>query len=250
MIAYLDNSATTRPTEGVAGAMVQSMRDGYFNPSSLYAPAVEAEKAMRACRELIARSVNAQPDGVFFTSGGTEANNLAILGAAAARRSPFRAVVAASEHPSVLSAFDELRALGHEVDVVPVDRSGQIEWAALDGALAKGPALVSAMQVNNETGAVLDCAREGELEPIGLLPNPWAELRFAARSEGVVHLDDLLLRRVRLGMLLPEGGLALLPRIRRIVQPELGWSDQRWETEEKEYRRIWKTYYSPAPGKP
>jgi glycerol-3-phosphate dehydrogenase len=101
-----------------------------------------------------------------------------------------------------------------------------------------------------ETGAVLGCALDGELEPIGPLPNPWAELRFAARSEGVVHLDDLLLRRVRLGMLLPGGGLALLPRVRRIVQPELGWSDQRWETEEKEYRRIWKTYYSPAPGKP
>ena len=101
-----------------------------------------------------------------------------------------------------------------------------------------------------ETGAVLGCALDGELEPIGPLPNPWAELRYAARSEGVVHLDDLLLRRVRLGMLLPGGGLALLPRVRRVVQPELGWSDQRWETEEKEYRRIWKTYYSPAPGKP
>ena len=159
MIAYLDNSATTRPTEGVTGAMVQSMQDGYFNPSSLYAPAVEAEKAMRACRELIARAVNAQPDNVTFTSGGTEANNLAILGSMAARRGPVRAVVMASEHPSVLSAFDELRARGHEVDIIPVERVGQIVWDALDAALAKAPAFVSAMQVNNETGAVLDAEK-------------------------------------------------------------------------------------------
>lgn len=159
MIAYLDNSATTRPSEGVAGAMLQSMRDGYFNPSSLYAPAVEAEKAMRACREQIARAVNAQPDSVYFTSGGTEANNLAILGSVAARKGPVRAVVSATEHPSVLAAFDELRARGHEVDVIGVDRAGQLDWDALDEALAKGPALVSAMQVNNETGAVLDAPR-------------------------------------------------------------------------------------------
>ena len=159
MTAYLDNSATTRPSDGVTEAMVQTMRDGYFNPSSLYAPAVEAEKAMRACRELIARSVTAQPDSVYFTSGGTEANNLAILGSIAARRGLVRAIVAASEHPSVLAAFDELRARGHEVDVIPVDRAGQIEWGSLDVALMKGPALVSAMQVNNETGAVLDAPR-------------------------------------------------------------------------------------------
>ena len=159
MIAYLDNSATTRPSEGVTQAMVQSMRDGFFNPSSLYAPAVEAEKAMRACREQIARAVGALPENVYFTSGGTEANNLAILGSMAARRGPGRAVVSATEHPSVLAAFDELRAQGHEVTVIPVDRAGQLGWGALDEALALGPSLVSAMQVNNETGAVLDASR-------------------------------------------------------------------------------------------
>ncbi len=100
-----------------------------------------------------------------------------------------------------------------------------------------------------ETGQVIACAGKGELEPIERLPNPWAELRFAARSEGVVHLDDLLLRRVRLGMLLPEGGRALLPRVRAIAQSELGWSDARWEKEEKEYLKTWQFYYSPTPGK-
>jgi glycerol-3-phosphate dehydrogenase len=99
-----------------------------------------------------------------------------------------------------------------------------------------------------EAGDLLNQAQMGELEPIEDLPNPWAELRYAARSEGVVHLDDLLLRRVRLGMLLPQGGADLLPRIRTLAQPELGWSDQRWKTEEKTYLEIWKRYYSPCPG--
>jgi len=71
------------------------------------------------------------------------------------------------------------------------------------------------------------------MEIIAPLNNTWAELRWAAREEGVQHLDDLLLRRVRLGLLLPNGARDLLPRIRRTVQPELGWDDQRWEAEEK-----------------
>ena len=71
----------------------------------------------------------------------------------------------------------------------------------------------------------------------------WAELRWAARDEGVVHLDDLLLRRIRLGLLLPEGGRALLPRIRLIAQPELGWDDRRWDAESARYQDIWETQY-------
>jgi glycerol-3-phosphate dehydrogenase len=85
------------------------------------------------------------------------------------------------------------------------------------------------------------------LEPIEQLPNQWAELRWAAREEGVEHLDDLLLRRVRLGLLLPRGGRDLLGRIRNIVQPELGWSDERWQQEEATYLKTWQSYYSPRP---
>jgi glycerol-3-phosphate dehydrogenase len=72
----------------------------------------------------------------------------------------------------------------------------------------------------------------------------WAELRWAARAEGVVHLDDLLLRRVRLGHLLPGGGEALLPETRAICQAELGWDDARWENEEAAYLDLWRRYYS------
>jgi glycerol-3-phosphate dehydrogenase len=100
----------------------------------------------------------------------------------------------------------------------------------------------------NETAALLTAAKQGELERIEQVPNLWAELRWAAREEGVVHLEDLLLRRVRLGLLLPQGGRDLLGRIRDIVQPELGWSDDRWQQEEAAYLKTWQSYYSPKPG--
>jgi len=72
----------------------------------------------------------------------------------------------------------------------------------------------------------------------------WAELRWAARDEGVVHLDDLLLRRVRLGLLLPGGGVPILERVRAIAQPELGWDDARWLTEADAYAALWAQAYS------
>lgn len=100
----------------------------------------------------------------------------------------------------------------------------------------------------SETDALLACAQPCELETIAPLDNVWAELRWAAREEGILHLDDLLLRRVRLGMLLPEGARGLLPRIRQIIQPELGWDDARWQAEENAYLETWKKYYSSTPG--
>jgi glycerol-3-phosphate dehydrogenase len=100
----------------------------------------------------------------------------------------------------------------------------------------------------NETAQLLAAAKQGELEPIEQLPNVWGELRWAAREEGVEHLDDLLLRRVRLGLLLPSGGHDFLGRIRAVVQPELAWSDERWQQEEAAYLETWQRYYSPNPG--
>jgi glycerol-3-phosphate dehydrogenase len=77
----------------------------------------------------------------------------------------------------------------------------------------------------------------------------WAELRWAARTEGIVHLDDLLLRRVRLGLLLPQGAIPWLAQIRHIVQPELGWDDHRWDVEARSYANQWRQNYSlPSPA--
>ena len=80
-----------------------------------------------------------------------------------------------------------------------------------------------------ETCNLVEAAQAGEMQAIGPSPSLWAELRWAARCEGVVHLDDLLARRVRLNINLPNGGMNELEKIRKIVQPELGWSDERWE---------------------
>jgi glycerol-3-phosphate dehydrogenase len=95
-----------------------------------------------------------------------------------------------------------------------------------------------------EAAGRFDTSFSPDLEPIGATPYILSELRQAARAEGVVHLDDLLLRRVRIGLLLPNGGQDLLSRIRTIVQQELGWDDPRWEKESRDYVELWKRCYS------
>ena len=97
----------------------------------------------------------------------------------------------------------------------------------------------------NEACNLAEVAGEGGLETIVNSPSLWAELRWAARAEGVVHLDDLLARRLRLAINLPGGGLAQMDRIRAIIQPELGWDDGRWEKEAEAYEKTWRAYYSP-----
>ncbi len=99
----------------------------------------------------------------------------------------------------------------------------------------------------SQTPALLASALPGELDLIPGTMNPWAELRYAARAGGVLHLDDLLLRRLRLGILLPRGGLDLIGQIRSVAQAELGWDDARWQAEVQRYSEIWRRYYSPAP---
>ena len=119
-----------------------------------------------------------------------------------------------------------------EVHVEPSDALNPIAHARLLGRYGvDAPDLIAA-------------ALADELNPIGSSPALWAELRWAARAEGVVHLDDLLLRRVRLGLLLPQGGLPLMDRIRAIAQPELGWDDERWHVEAMNYSRLWRESYS------
>lgn len=159
MIAYLDNSATTRPAEAVIAAMSECMRAGYFNPSSLYEPAMRSEKALNACREVILKAVNRADAKVVFTSGGTESNNLAILGSVALMHGPQRVAVGPTEHPSVLEAFAELEKMGHTVVTLRVDEAGALDYGYLEEVLQGGVSLISCMQVNNETGALLDVKR-------------------------------------------------------------------------------------------
>jgi len=156
MQAYLDNSATTRPCQAAVDAMVKCMTEGYHNPSSVYKPAVEAFQRLRSCRELILKTLHAGDHNLVFTSGGTESNNLAIIGTVEKMRGKQILAVSAVEHPSVRESFAYLADKGHEVRTIGVDANGELDWAALEKALDDGASFVSCMQVNNETGALLD----------------------------------------------------------------------------------------------
>lgn len=152
---YLDNSATTRPFDGVIDAMERSMREAYFNPSAAYKPAVDVDREMRACRRLIAAQLGAQEDEILFTSGGTESDNLAILGTAETLHGGgVNFVCSAIEHPAVSETICRVEKLGIEVRVLPIDRRGVVDLAAAESVIDEHTALVSCMQVSNETGAI------------------------------------------------------------------------------------------------
>ncbi len=153
MQCYLDNSATTRPTEYVADAVRSSMLEGFYNPSALYAPALTSEKKMAACREIIAKELHADARNVIFTSGGTEADNLAILGSLSFHRGG-RVLFTAGEHPAVRAACESVRN-AFDVQEIPYNAQGIVDLDALKELLTPDTRLICVMQVNNETGAIM-----------------------------------------------------------------------------------------------
>ena len=152
---YLDNSATTRTLDAAAEAAAKYMRQDFFNPSAAYSPAVEAERAVNAARSRLASMIHAAPEGIIYTSGGTESNNTAIFGALKARRGTGRIIVGATEHPSVYSAIMTLKG-PYNVTEARVDSTGTQDVNSLMSALSNDVAFVSIMHVNNETGAIND----------------------------------------------------------------------------------------------
>lgn len=156
-MAYLDNSATTAVCAEAVTRMVRVMTDVYGNPSSLHTMGVRAEQEVAQARAEVAVLIGAKPEQTVFTGSGTEANNLAVLGAAAAlRRRPPVAVTTAIEHPSVAACFDELERQGWTVTRVKPNADGCITPEAVAEACTADTTLVSVMAVNNETGARLD----------------------------------------------------------------------------------------------
>ncbi len=151
MPIYLDNSATTRVCSQAVEAMTKCMREEFYNPSALYAPALAAQKKMRDCRDAILKVVHA-PMGskVVFLSGGTEADNLVIFGRAAKARQG-KVLFSAGEHPAVKEAC---QICGLEPVEMPYDHRGLVDLEALKELLSDQVALVCCMQVNNETGAI------------------------------------------------------------------------------------------------
>ena len=159
---YLDNAATTPVRPEVREAMLPFLGEEAFgNPSSAHRVGRQARAAVEEARRKLAAAVGAEPGHVVFTGGGTEADNLAVLGCALAGRAtgkPFRVAVSAIEHKAVLGAAKAVQALGGETILLPVDARGQVDRDALDAALGRGVAVVSIMWVNNETGIIQDVA--------------------------------------------------------------------------------------------
>ncbi|MBE5799505.1 MAG: cysteine desulfurase [Clostridiales bacterium] len=151
---YLDNSATTRPFDSVVDVMSACMRDTWFNPSAAYKPAVDVDRQMRQCRKVIAQQLGAQEDEVIFTAGGTESDNLAILGFAETLHGKANFVASAIEHPAVSDTIRRVEKLGIEVRVLPIDSRGVVDLQAAKELIDENTELVSCMQVSNETGAI------------------------------------------------------------------------------------------------
>lgn len=155
MEAYLDNSATTRCSDRAFALIQKVLLEDYGNPSSLHMKGVEAERYVKAAREKIAKTLKVTEKEIIFTSGGTESNNLAILGTAFAnRRAGNRIITTAVEHASVANPMKFLEEEGFEVIYLPVDENGVISLKDLEEALSEQTILVSLMHVNNEIGAV------------------------------------------------------------------------------------------------
>ena len=152
---YFDNSATTRVSERVMKLVVRTMREDYGNPSAKHSMGVRAERYVREAAERIARTLKVSAKEILFTSGGTESDNMALIGCALANQRAGRHIITtAIEHPAVYEPLLFLEGLGFEVTVLPVDERGHISPAQLKEALREDTILVSVMYVNNEIGAV------------------------------------------------------------------------------------------------
>ena len=164
MEAYLDNSATTRCYKEVADLVYKMMLEDYGNPSSMHQKGVEAEKYVKEAKERIARTLKVNEKEILFTSGGTESNNLALIGGAMAnRRAGNRIITTAIEHPAVSAPMQFLKEQGFDLVVLPVDGQGVVRMDALKEALTPDTILVSTMYVNNEIGAVEPVEEIGKL---------------------------------------------------------------------------------------
>lgn len=164
MEAYLDNSATTRCYKEAAEKMYRVMTEEYGNPSSLHHKGIEAEQVLREAKKILAHNLKVQEKELYFTSGGTESDNLALIGCAYANQRAGKHLITTSiEHPAVLQAMQYLEGQGFRITYLPVDADGIVRLSDLEEALCEDTILVSVMYVNNEVGSVQPIAEIGEL---------------------------------------------------------------------------------------
>ncbi len=164
MEVYLDNSATTKAFPEVADLVAKIMCEDYGNPSSLHLKGVQAERYIRYARETLAKLLKVSEKEIIFTSGGTESDNLALIGCALANRRAGRHLITTRiEHPAVLQTMRYLEEQGFEVTYLPVDKNGLISLENLRKSIRPDTILVSVMHTNNEIGALEPIAEIGQL---------------------------------------------------------------------------------------
>ncbi|MBR4017440.1 MAG: cysteine desulfurase [Oscillospiraceae bacterium] len=161
---YLDNSATTKPCPEAVQAMTDALVQNWGNPSALYEFGIESSALLRGARRKVAAAMGAEPDRIFFTSGGTEADNWAIFSTAKRYGKKNRHIITtAIEHHAVLRCMNELEHQGYEITYLQPDNLGNISLDSLNAALRKDTFLVSIMMVNNETGSVMPISKMAKL---------------------------------------------------------------------------------------
>ena len=220
---YLDHAATTPVRPEVLDAMLPFLGSGSFgNPSSSHRFGRAARAGLEQARKDVAAAVGAEPSQVVFTSGGTEADNLAVIGAALAARHhgrPMLAAVSSVEHKAVLAAAHQVQHLGGEEIILPVGGDGLLDLGALDAALARRPAIVSVMWVNNETGVrqpVEEIARR--CAEAGVLLHSDAVQAFGKVPVSLAGLTCTLLTISGHKIGAPKGIGALIVRDRKAVE--------------------------------
>lgn len=184
---YLDNAATTKPSPAAIDAMVKA-GECFGNPSSLHGLGIEAEKMVEESRKVIAEKLGVSSKNILFTSGGTEANNTAILGVANARHKiGTKVVTCTTEHPSVLESFRHLESQGFRVEYIDVNRDGIIDLDMLYDFLDNETTLISVMHVNNETGVIQPIEK---IKEIMLEKSPYAHLHSdCVQSFGKINVN-------------------------------------------------------------
>ena len=206
MQAYLDNSATTRCSERAKDLMVKVLMEDYGNPSSLHTMGVVAERYIKEAKERIAKTLKADEKEILFTSGGTESNNMALIGTALANKRAGNHIITTSiEHASVLSPLAYLEEQGFRVTYLTVDENGQISLDELRDAVCEDTILVSMMMVNNEIGAVEPIAEAAKIVKEKNRSSMWMRLR---------HMENTVSVRKNLGLICSRSAVTKFMRQR------------------------------------